>query len=380
MERVDPQRPPLTAAHPLPDLGLEDPGLQEAVCAAVRAMVEAVPEHQWSSYYQVLQPLIASLDGFHERLALLHTLGHLEPSDVMGIGRAITVWLQDVGPFPPGARLGVLQTAVQIFAAIPGSERLSVAHAARLQNLRLLLHERPLVLMLLYEVPKQDRLKNALLSAQLCREALDVEGLRAVIDAFKAVAAPKRMEVAEAVKQFRVHGSPGAMIAQMLTATASLASYALPDFVALMLRVRDVMQRRQTDALITCTAQVCEVLAALDRSLQLDLVALMPRLLDVSAGHEKLSAWMKCLIKRPKGSWQMCLSRFAWLYKIRENVDFPARQWQPFVDEVLTMKDHRYETYVQTFDQMDHPKRSGEDRAALLFALLRLEQRDVPIR
>jgi hypothetical protein len=50
------------------------------------------------------------------------------------------------------------------------------------------------------------------------------------------------------------------------------------------------------------------------------------------------------------------------------------------VDEVLTMKDHRYETYVQTFDQMDHPKRSGEDRAALLFALLRLEQRDVPIR
>jgi hypothetical protein len=114
------------------------------------------------------------------------------------------------------------------------------------------------------------------------------------------------------------------------------------------------------------------VLAALDGDLQPALVALMPQLLKVCSGHEEFIAWMKRLIKRPIESWQACIGRFAWLHQIGKNVTFPVQRWRSFVTEILTMKDHTYETYVQNFEQLDRSKSKSEDRAALLSALLRL--------
>jgi len=216
------------------------------------------------------------------------------------------------------------------------------------------------------------------------------------------------MDTAEAVKQFMVRGSPGAMVARMLMATASLAPGALADIVAMMLEVRFLMlqavqktfstggtklpdyhvdsrpqrgsvaQSQRTDAYIFCTVQACEMLASVDGALARALVAFAPRLMHVCRDHEELMAWMRWLVGTPCQSWEDGLDRFGKLRQCWGEEALVEQAWQLFVDRMMPMKASAYRNYLRGFNQLDRPGRSPAERVALLTALAGLQGADIP--
>jgi hypothetical protein len=297
---------------------------------------------------------------------------------------------------------------VYALAAVPGPERLSVAHGARLQGLeKLPPQDRQRAIRTLSAVPKQDRLETALLSARLCQEDFEIEGLCAVTLALRGIDAHKRMDVAEAVKQFRVRGSPGSRIADMLTATASVPLAALADFTAMMLEIRFVLlravqkafafgiprlppyfvdsrpqrdstaQNLRTDAFILGTAQACDLLAAVDSGVQRALVGFCPRLLEVSRSHEDLFLWLKCLAGMPQESWEEALDRFDKLRHSWGGVPFDERVWPLLVSQIMPMQVSNYRKYLRSFGQLDRPTRASGERLALLTSLARVHEGDM---
>jgi len=218
----------------------------------------------------------------------------------------------------------------------------------------------------------------------------------------------KRAEVAEAVKHFMVDNAPGWMIARMLRATATLEPPALGDFVAAMLQARwvvtEVVQRawsagaaaapvlyvpgrsrprpvptsQRPDALSEGTTQACEFLATLESRCQQELVAFLPRLLDVAADHEALMAWMRCLAPLPHKSWARGLSRFRQLQENWEEPFGADRRWKLFVSEILPMQEPRYKMYLWAFNQLCRPDGHRWVHKTLLIGLTRLRSEDIP--